>query len=62
VDVEPAFAYIIEGGLDDLGQTPNPTLLSGGVANLADACRLSLLKFVNSHCFAAGYVEDPVLL
>tara|TARA_B110000285_G_C15123005_1_gene618396 strand:+ start:2532 stop:2648 length:117 start_codon:yes stop_codon:yes gene_type:complete len=37
VDVEPAFAYIIERGLDDLGQTANPTLLSGSVADLADA-------------------------
>ena len=62
MDVEPAFAYVIEGSLDDLGQTTNPTLLSGSVANLADARGLSLLEFVHSHCFASGYVEDPVLL
>jgi len=62
VDVEPAFAYVVKGSFDDLGETTNPTLLSGSVANLADARRLSLLEFVNSHCLSARYVEDPVLL
>jgi hypothetical protein len=62
VDVEPAFAYIIERGLNDLGQTANPTLLSGSVADLADTRRLSLLEFVNSHCFSSRYVEDSILL
>lgn len=48
MDVEPAFADIIEGISDDLFQTADPTLLSSVEPDVSDARGLDLFEFLDS--------------